>query len=109
MSARIGPVSVLPSEGDPRMAGVSEELLNDVDEEVRRVIDECYTEARKLLLDHRERLDALATELLANETLDEADAYRAAGLEPPLRDDLGSTGSPDPSASVGAPSASGDA
>ena len=99
MSERIGPVSVLPSEGDPRMAGVSEQLLNDVDEEVRRVIDECYTEARKLLAEHRARLDALATELLANETLDEADAYRAAGLEPPARDDAVSAGDVDLGAS----------
>lgn len=42
MSEAVGPVSVLPAEGDARMAGVSDELLNTVDEEVRRQIDGCY-------------------------------------------------------------------
>ncbi len=82
MSERIGPVSVLPSEGDPRMAGVSDELLNAVDEEVRRLIDECYDQARRLLREHRDRLEGIAQELLTHETLDELDAYAAAGLKP---------------------------
>jgi cell division protease FtsH len=37
MSERIGTLSVLPPEGDPRMAGVSDGLLNAVDEEIRRI------------------------------------------------------------------------
>ena len=36
MSEQIGPVSVLPNEGDPRMAGISDAMLGNVDEEVRR-------------------------------------------------------------------------
>ena len=42
MSERIGTLSVLPAEGDPRMAGISDGLLDAVDEEVRRITDECY-------------------------------------------------------------------
>ena len=49
MSDRIGRVSVLPADGDPRMAGVSDAMLDAVDEEVRRITDECYAEARRLL------------------------------------------------------------
>jgi len=49
MSDRIGTLSVLPPEGDPRMAGVSDGLLNAVDEEIRRITDECDAEARRLL------------------------------------------------------------
>ena len=49
MSERIGTLSVLPAEGDPRMAGISDGLLDAVDEEVRRITDECYAEARRLL------------------------------------------------------------
>jgi len=41
MSERIGTLSVLPVEGDARMAGVSDRLLNAVDEEVRRMTQEC--------------------------------------------------------------------
>ncbi len=79
MSAVVGPVSVLPSDGDPR-AVASESLLNTVDEEVRRLIDECYQEARRLLRENRDRLDGIAEQLLQHETLDEADAYAAAGI-----------------------------
>ncbi|MEU8224125.1 ATP-dependent zinc metalloprotease FtsH [Kribbella sp. NPDC048915] len=80
MSDAIGPVSVLPSEGDARMAGVSDQLLNTVDEEVRRLIEQCYAEARRLLRENRSRLDGIAAQLLEHETLDEADAYAAAGI-----------------------------
>jgi ATP-dependent Zn protease len=45
--------SVLPAEGDPRMAGISDETLSAVDEEVRRITDECYAEARRLLRENR--------------------------------------------------------
>ena len=80
MSKAVGPVSVLPAEGDPRLGGASEELLNTVDEEVRRLIDECYQEARRLLRENRDRLDAVAEQLLEHESLDETDVYAAAGV-----------------------------
>jgi len=87
MSERIGPISVLPpEEGDPRAYGVSEELLAAVDAEVRRLVDECYAEALRLLEEHRDRLEAIAEALLEHETLDEADAYAAAGIDPATRD-----------------------
>ncbi|WP_433158165.1 ATP-dependent zinc metalloprotease FtsH [Kribbella sp. CA-247076] len=80
MSAAVGPVSVIPAEGDPR-GMASDSLLNTVDEEVRRLIDECYQEARRLLRENRERLDGIAEQLLIHETLDETDAYAAAGVD----------------------------
>ena len=49
MSERIGKLSVLPAEGDPRMAGISDGLLEAGGKEVRRITDECYGEARRLL------------------------------------------------------------
>jgi cell division protease FtsH len=75
MSDRIGPVSVLPPEGDPRMQGASDGLLGAVDDEVRRVIDESYQEARRLLRENRGRLDRLAERLLAQETLNQEEIY----------------------------------
>jgi cell division protease FtsH len=80
MSDRIGPVSVLPSDGDARMVGVSDQLLGAVDDEVRRLIDECYAEARLLLTENRHRLDRIAEQLLRRETLDEPEVYAAAGI-----------------------------
>jgi cell division protease FtsH len=83
MSDRIGTLSVLPPEGDPRMAGVSDGLLNAVDEEIRRITDECYAEARRLLRENRDKLDAIVAELLAHESLDEPEIYAAAGIARP--------------------------
>src|SRR5262245_56211228 len=83
MSERIGSVSVLPAEGDPRLAGISDAMLGAVDEEVRRIVDECYAEARRLLRTNRDKLDAIVAALLEKESLDEPDVYAAAGIERP--------------------------
>jgi len=80
MSQRIGTLSVLPAEGDPRMAGISDGLLDAVDEEVRRITDECYTEARRLLKENRDKLDAIVAQLLVHESLNEPEIYAAAGI-----------------------------
>src|SRR5688572_6086255 len=86
MSEKVGRLSVLPAEGDPRMAGVSDALLDAVDEEVRRITDECYADARRLLRDNRGKLDAIVTQLLARESLDEPEVYAAASIDrPPAR------------------------
>jgi len=82
MSERIGPVSVLPPEGDPR-ATASDAMLDAVDEEVRRITDECYAEARRLLRANRHRLDSIVSALLTKETLEEAEVYAAAGIDRP--------------------------
>jgi cell division protease FtsH len=80
MSERIGTLSVLPAEGDARMAGVSDGLLDAVDEEVRRITEECYAEARRLLREHRKKLDAIVARLLEHESLDEPEIYAAASI-----------------------------
>jgi len=82
MSEAIGPVSVFPAEGDPRMMGVAETTLDAVDHEVRRLIEASYKQALSLLKENRERLENIVTQLLAHETLDEAAVYAAAGIAP---------------------------
>jgi cell division protease FtsH len=91
MSDAIGPLTVLPGPndqmgifGESPMA-TSQETRTLVDTEVRRIVDECYGEARAKLRAHRPQLDALVAELLRRETLDEAEAYAAAGIERPER------------------------
>ncbi len=86
MSERIGPVAVLPPAGQEQSpfdaTGPSPATRELVDEEVRRIIDECYTDALRILGEHRDNLERLAQRLLAEETLNEQDAYAAAGLGP---------------------------
>ena len=48
---------------------------------MRRIVDEEMEATAQLLADNRDKLDSLAEALLERETLDEADAYAAAGIE----------------------------
>ena len=57
-----------------------------VDDEVRRIIETAERDAIDLLRAERSRLDALAHALLERETLDQADAYRIAGVDQPVSD-----------------------
>jgi cell division protease FtsH len=83
MSAAIGPVSVLPPPGQESpfgQDGVAPATKQLVDEEVRRIVDDCYAQAVATLREHRQQLDRLAHTLLQRETLDEDQAYEAAGI-----------------------------
>jgi cell division protease FtsH len=80
MSEKIGAVSVLPAEGDARLSGTSNATLDLVDQEVHRLSDACLAEARRLLRENRDKLDAIVKQLLAHETLDESAVYAAAGI-----------------------------
>ena len=84
MSPAIGPVSVLPASGQesPYGDGVAPATRELVDTETRRIIEECYEQALTTLRDSRDRLDRLARTLLERETLEEDEAYAAAGLTP---------------------------
>ncbi|WP_405790790.1 ATP-dependent zinc metalloprotease FtsH [Streptomyces sp. NBC_00029] len=81
MSERIGRLTAIPSDGQsPYGLSAAPATLDAVDHEMRRIVDECYIEACRLLREHRPQLDALAQALLASETLDEPAAYAAAGI-----------------------------
>jgi cell division protease FtsH len=84
MSDAVGRVSVLPGPNEEASPfappAISDETHKLVDDEVRRIVDECYAQAISLLREHRVQLDALADALIAHETLDEADAYAVAGI-----------------------------
>ncbi|MGH2857299.1 MAG: ATP-dependent zinc metalloprotease FtsH [Solirubrobacteraceae bacterium] len=84
MSPASGPIAVLPSDGQgPLLPGVSEtseQTQQLIDDEVRRIVETAHAEATVTLGAHRANLDALVFELLEHETLDQNDAYTAAGL-----------------------------
>jgi cell division protease FtsH len=81
MSEAIGPVAVA-GDGGPPWAGpvISPHTQELIDSEVRRLADEAHQDVLALLREHRSKLDGLAEALLAHETLDEDDAYEAAGI-----------------------------
>ncbi|HYN90479.1 MAG TPA: ATP-dependent zinc metalloprotease FtsH [Thermoleophilaceae bacterium] len=85
MSEKVGFLAVAPQDGQsflmPGVESVSEATQELIDSEVRRIVDEEQDATERLLADNRDRLDSLAEALLERETLDEADAYAAAGIE----------------------------
>jgi cell division protease FtsH len=87
MSEAFGPITVIPRDGSgtflPGAAEVSPETQKVLDDEVRRIVAEAHQEVVALLTGNRARLDALASALLEHETLDEEDAYAAAGVTRP--------------------------
>ena len=97
MSDVIGLVSVIPAPGEEQYYApggpvqVSDETRELVDREVRRIVEGCYDRARRMLAANRERLESLARALLERETLDEDDAYRAAGFDREAPADVEST------------------
>jgi cell division protease FtsH len=85
MSKAIGPIAVIPSDNQgpllPGASDVSESTQRLVDDEVRRIVENAHAEVTRLLTESRERLDSLTEALLAAETLDEDQAYAAAGVQ----------------------------
>jgi cell division protease FtsH len=88
MSERIGMVQLAPRD-NPYLAGpegytgakpFSEQTAEAIDEEVRRIISESHEDAKRLLQEHRARLDALARALLERETLNEDEILEVTGL-----------------------------
>jgi cell division protease FtsH len=84
MSSAIGPIAVIPRDGQgpllPGAAEVSPDTQKLVDTEVRRIVEESHQAVIALLEQNRSKLDSLAKALLEHETLDEEDAYAAAGV-----------------------------
>jgi cell division protease FtsH len=85
MSPEIGPLAALPRDGSgplfPGASEVSESTRQLIDEEVRRIVEAAHAEVLTLLQENRGKLDSLAQALLEHETLDEDEAYAAAGVE----------------------------
>jgi len=90
MSEKLGAVELAPRD-NPYLGGsggyggekpFSEETARIVDSEVLRIIDESHDEARRLLIEHRKELEALARALLERETLDEEEILEVTGLPP---------------------------
>ncbi len=84
MSEAVGPIAVLPRDGSgpllPGVAEVSPDTQKLLDEQVRRIVGEADRDVVSLLEENREKLDSLSGALLEHETLDEEDAYAAAGV-----------------------------
>ncbi|MFQ5451967.1 MAG: ATP-dependent zinc metalloprotease FtsH [Candidatus Paceibacterota bacterium] len=50
---------------------ISEAMMARIDEEIKKIVEDCYEEAAKILKKHRKALDRVALKLLKKESLDE--------------------------------------
>jgi len=77
MSEKLGPLSLGKRHG-PVFLGrdlvetrnYSEEVAFQIDQEVRRIVDECYEKAKRILTENRDKLERVATALLEKESLE---------------------------------------
>ncbi|MDD4945236.1 MAG: ATP-dependent zinc metalloprotease FtsH, partial [Rhodoferax sp.] len=113
MTAALGPMVYAENEGEvflgrsvTKTTNMSEETMQKVDSEVRRIIDEQYALARRLIEEHSDKMHTMAKALLEWETIDsdQLDDIMAGKLPrppkdwspriPPAGNDTGAGGSP---------------
>jgi cell division protease FtsH len=77
MSDELGPMVYAENEGEvflgrsiTKQVNMSEQTMQKVDLEIRRIIDEQYATARRLIEDHKDKMHAMAQALLEWETID---------------------------------------
>jgi cell division protease FtsH len=77
MTDALGPMVYAENEGEvflgrsvTKTTNMSEQTMQKVDSEVRRIIDQQYAQARKLIEDNQEKIHAMAKALLEWETID---------------------------------------
>jgi cell division protease FtsH len=77
MTDELGPMVYAENEGEvflgrsvTKQVNVSERTMQKVDSEIRRIIDEQYAIARKLIEDNQDKMHAMASALLEFETID---------------------------------------
>ncbi len=78
LSEKMGPLMYAEEEGEvflgrggsSQNGSVSGETAKMIDSEVRSIIDHCYSTAKQILADNRDKLDAMADALMKYETID---------------------------------------
>ncbi|MES3007154.1 MAG: ATP-dependent zinc metalloprotease FtsH [Pseudomonadota bacterium] len=78
LSEKLGPLTYAEDDGEVFLGrsaashskAHSGETAKIIDEEIRRIIDECYSRAKRILEEHREQLELMKDALLEYETID---------------------------------------
>jgi cell division protease FtsH len=83
MSPKLGPINLTQPGDGAATEHFSEETSRLLDEEVRRIVEECHRESVRLLTENRDRLDRLAEAVLKKDTLDQDEIYAATGITRP--------------------------
>jgi cell division protease FtsH len=102
LSDKLGPLAYMEEAGEVFLGHsvtqhkqISDGTAHVIDEEIRHVIDIAYAQARKILVDNRDKLDLMAAALIKYETIGEDQIKDIiAGREPRPPQDWEDTGAP---------------
>jgi cell division protease FtsH len=90
MTDELGPMVYAENEGEvflgrsvTKQVNVSEETMQKVDKQIRKIIDEQYSVARQLIEDNKDKMHAMARALLDWETIDAEQIDDIMGGKPP--------------------------
>ncbi len=110
LSEKLGPLMYAEEEGEvflgrsagSQHANVSSETAKMIDQEVRRIIDDCYGTAKRLLDENRDKLEMMADALMKYETIDsdQIDDIMAGRVPREPRDWQGGSGTGTPPANL---------
>ncbi|HIE2521062.1 TPA: ATP-dependent zinc metalloprotease FtsH [Pseudomonas aeruginosa] len=110
LSEKLGPLMYAEEEGEvflgrsagSQHANVSGETAKMIDQEVRRIIDDCYGTAKRLLDENRDKLEMMADALMKYETIDsdQIDDIMAGHVPREPRDWQGGSGTGTPPANL---------
>ncbi|AHK91884.1 ATP-dependent zinc metalloprotease FtsH [Pseudomonas aeruginosa] len=110
LSEKLGPLMYAEEEGEvflgrsagSQHANVSGETAKMIDQEVRRIIDDCYGTAKRLLDENRDKLEMMADALMKYETIDsdQIDDIMAGRVPREPRDWQGGSGAGTPPANL---------
>jgi cell division protease FtsH len=80
MSPKVGPLNFSDGDASALQKPYSEATGQLIDDEIRRLAEECLADAEKLLTEHRSQLEALAKALLKSDSLDEPEILEVTGI-----------------------------
>ena len=93
MSEKLGPRTFGRDSGQPFLgrdfgheADYSEEIAREIDDEIRRIVEDAHERARKVLSEHIDEMQRLSKILIEYETIDREQFQRAAGRRGPPED-----------------------
>jgi cell division protease FtsH len=76
----LGPINLDGERRNPyEQSDVSPDMAAKIDTEVKKIMDDSYLIAQKVLKKHQDKLDIIAAELLRKETIDSDDFVRIIG------------------------------
>ncbi|KAK6197070.1 mitochondrial respiratory chain complexes assembly protein RCA1 [Scheffersomyces amazonensis] len=83
MSKAVGLVNYADSQSQDNLTKpFSDETNQTIDEEIKRIVNECYQKCKQLLIDHSKDVELVAQELLKKEFITREDMIRLLGKRP---------------------------